>query len=149
MRHSECFKNIYSFYRGQIMLKKWSLILSILLCAVSISCNKSDSPISGNDNNLGIYGQVVGAHNKPIYEDFSTGSIKKTTPTTLINFSIPERSTVFLYILRYGTQDTLAVLINGDELNAGVYSVNFDENKLTNGVYTYPEKYASLKNILQ
>ncbi len=89
------------------MLKKCSLILSILLFAASISCNKSDNPISGNDNNLGIYGQVVGAHNKPIegvnihyipeliYEDISTGSIKKTTPSTKIEFSIPEKSTVY------------------------------------------------------
>ena len=135
------------------MFYKYLLPFLIISFFLFNSCKNSDNPINSENIEFAFYGKVVGEHGKPIEgvnihyipelisEDLSNGSLNKTTPSTTINFSIPERSTVYFYILRYGTQDTLAVVVDGEELNSGSYSLNIDANKFTNGVYTYIIKY--------
>ena len=48
---------------------------------------------------------------------------------------------VDLVILRYGSRDTIAWLLRNEKLKAGTYSVLFDGQNQTNGVYVYILKF--------
>ena len=48
------------------MTYKYLFPALIIVSFLFNSCNNSDNPVSENDNNLAIYGKVVGAHDKPI-----------------------------------------------------------------------------------
>jgi hypothetical protein len=57
-------------------------------------------------------------------------------PSTLINFSIPQASNVRLDVFNMLGQ-RVASLVNGEALNAGSHSVNFNAAALSTGVYIY------------
>ena len=57
------------------------------------------------------------------------------TPSTLIRFSLPENAHVVLRI--YSLTGALVKTLVDDQLNAGVYSVNFDAADMTAGTYLY------------
>ncbi len=61
---------------------------------------------------------------------------EKTCPSTQIQFTIPGRSKVTLFVFRWYTLDLVATLVN-DTLDAGVHTVTFDGASCTNGVYIY------------
>jgi len=78
--------------------------------------------ISGNTNNK--FDNSV----KPFLK------IEKTCPSTIINFTIPEKAKVTLKILRWYTRELIATLVD-DTLNSGTYAVNTSSVKMTNGLY--------------
>lgn len=56
-------------------------------------------------------------------------------PSTVIEFSIPERSNTKLTI--ENSYNTLMATLVDDELQAGRYSYNFDSSNLAEGIYFY------------
>ncbi|MGE5682366.1 MAG: T9SS type A sorting domain-containing protein [Bacillota bacterium] len=56
-------------------------------------------------------------------------------PSTVITFSVPEKSNVTLKVFDILGRE-VATLLNG-EMNTGKYEVKFDASKLTSGVYLY------------
>ena len=136
------------------MISKLLFPALLILILVINSCNKNNNPVSENDNILGIYGQVVGARGIPIdgvnihyipeliYYQESISAIKKTTPSTQIMYEVYHDSAiVYLYILRYFTEDTVAVMLDGVPMNKGTHTINFNNYKFTTGVYNYIIKY--------
>jgi hypothetical protein len=70
-------------------------------------------------------------------------------PSTIIRYSVPERSKVTLKIFDI-TGRELLTLLNG-EINAGNYEINFNASKLPSGVYFYTlrsNSFASTKKML-
>jgi hypothetical protein len=70
-------------------------------------------------------------------------------PSTIIRYSIPERSKVTLKIFDITGREVLT-LLNG-EVNAGNYKINFNASKLPSGVYFYilrSNTFASTKKML-
>lgn len=57
-------------------------------------------------------------------------------PTTTIRFGLPQASNVDLRIYNVLGQE-VAVIVNGETLNAGTYSFNFDASNLASGTYIY------------
>ncbi len=145
------------------MQQKYFIPLFLFTLFLFISCGSNDNPLTDNNNELAIRGRLIDENGEGIegvnihyipqvnYSANPGSAFNKTTPSTKIEFSIPSPAKVFVFVLRYNTQDTVAVIINGEELNAGVYSVGFNEEKLTNGVYTYIINFGSAtikKNML-
>ncbi len=119
------------------------VVLSFVI--LLLSCSDGTSPINYEDSNLAVTGMVVDENGRPI-EDAGihympqlvkeTKSLSKPNPSTKISFSIPsDSSIVSLYILRYGSRDTLAVLLENEILNGGSYSN--DTVQLPNGIFLY------------
>jgi len=70
-------------------------------------------------------------------------------PTTIIRFSLPEASYVIMKVFNLLGQE-VATLVS-ENLNAGIYSVNFDASNLTSGIYIYKisaGKYEASKKML-
>jgi len=57
-------------------------------------------------------------------------------PTTTIRFGLPQASNVDLRIYNILGQE-VAVLVNGEFLNAGSYNIKFDASNLSSGTYIY------------
>jgi hypothetical protein len=71
-------------------------------------------------------------------------------PSTMIRFSIPEESKVTLKVFNMLGQEVVA-LLNGQQMNAGSYAVNFDASSLANGMYLYridTERHSAVKKML-
>ena len=70
---------------------------------------------------------------------FDSESIRQTLlkklPTTTIQFELQEHSRVTLKLLRFGSRDTVLNILNNELFAAGVYEVDVDMSRLTNGVY--------------
>jgi hypothetical protein len=58
----------------------------------------------------------------------------KTCPSTLINYSIPQRTKVTIKLYRWYTLDSIATILD-DTVDAGTHAVTFDAATLTNGIY--------------
>jgi hypothetical protein len=56
-------------------------------------------------------------------------------PTTLIEYSMPTSSNVILKI--YNVLGKLITTLVNENQEAGIYKINFDASRLSNGVYFY------------
>jgi hypothetical protein len=59
----------------------------------------------------------------------------KTLPTTSIEFDLPFDTVVSMTLLRYGTRELLATIVDHQHLAAGRNEVQFDVSHYTNGLY--------------
>jgi hypothetical protein len=121
-----------------------------LLFAFTFGCSDGGPTIS-DEGGAAIIGKIVDSNGNPLEEvgvhyipklvDTSPASFSKITPTTIIRFSIPEATELTLYILRYGSRDTVAVLMQNQQVAAGTHASQFSGDSLTNGVYIYVIEY--------
>ncbi len=93
--------------------------------------------VDSNGNPL----EGVGVHYIPKLVDTAPSGFAKITPTTIISFSIPEPTELTVYILRFGSRDTVAVIMQNESVAAGTYTSDFSGETLTNGVYIYVIEY--------
>jgi hypothetical protein len=63
--------------------------------------------------------------------------LNKPLPTTVISFDLPADAVVTMRILRYGSRELIATLVDHQFLAAGTQEVDFDASRLTNGLYIY------------
>jgi hypothetical protein len=133
-----------------------SLILAF--CALTIigisGCKKDDNPVS-SDGTLGYFtGRVIdnngtavsGAKIHAIPNIIETGTFEKISSINDIiqfQFSLPQISMVNLILLRKGTSDTVAIIIQNSEMPAGVHRIFFDTDSLTAGIYTMKLEFRS------
>ena len=118
-------------------------------------CTSKDNPLISEEKEQVFYGTIideqgypienVNIHFIPILKEINSNLQKVSNPmsSTRIEFSIPQKTIVNLYVLRYGPRDTISYLIKNELLEAGSHSVNFDTYslKLTCGIYLYVLKY--------
>ncbi|NLT50432.1 MAG: hypothetical protein GXX85_05895 [Ignavibacteria bacterium] len=121
-------------------------VLLVITGFLASGCDKNEGPVLYEDSNSAISGLVVDEDGRPI-EDAGihympqlikeTKSLSKPNPSTAIMFTIPSGSgIVSLYILRYGSRDTVAILLKNQFLEGGTHINRFDCN-WTNGIYYY------------
>lgn len=106
------------------------------------SINDSLSSVKRNDLFSKVYNWFMGQTSVPFEEDISIKNFElyQNYPNpfnamTKISFYIPEKSKVALKIYNL-IGEYIGTLIN-DELERGHFTINFDANKLSSGVYFY------------
>jgi hypothetical protein len=121
-----------------------------LLIAFTLGCSDGGPTIS-NEGSAAIIGKIVDSNGNPLegvgvhYIPKLVGNaptgFAKITPSTIISFTIPEPTELTVYILRYGSRDTVAVIMQDESVAAGNHAVEFSGDSLTNGVYIYVIEY--------
>ena len=110
------------------------------------SCNKDNNLVEPGGSSFSLDGRVTDSLGNTIegcgvHYIFSLASsplakIDETCPSTVIGFTLPERSKVTIKVLRLYTRDLISTPFD-DTLDAGWHSVVYDGSDLTNGIYIY------------
>lgn len=133
-------------------MKNHFIISSVLLTLTIIyfySCSEKGNPVVPVVSQPALYGKVVDSLGNPIAgakvhyiprlvnTNLQSSAIYSPNVPNRIEFSLESQSRVTLFLLNYGTHDTIFYLINNKILNAGHYSIGFNSDTLTNGIYEY------------
>jgi hypothetical protein len=126
------------------MKKEYYISAIVILFIISIlGCTKETNPVSDQPSStfegLVVDGQGNIIEGAGIHYIFSMSSsplakVSKTCPSTLINYTISQRTKVTIKLYRWYTLDSIATILD-DTVNAGTHAVTYDVTKLTNGIY--------------
>ena len=147
MKATKNYKNLFE----KIMERKlFCTSILFLLIAFTLGCSDGGPTIS-DEGGAAIIGKIVdsngnplegvGVHYIPKLVDTAPSGFAKITPATIISYSIPEPTELTVYILRYGSRDTVAVIMQNQPVAAGNHTSEFSGESLTNGVYIYVLEY--------
>ncbi|MDP2302610.1 MAG: hypothetical protein Q8N03_09340 [Ignavibacteria bacterium] len=130
------------------------IVLILIGLSLHFGCKKNDNPVN-SEGTLGYFtgkvvdengNAVIGAKIHAIPNVLQTSTLEKITSINEIiefQFSLQQTSIVNLILLRRGTSDTVAVVIQNQEMPAGVHSIFFETTELTAGVYTMKLEYGN------
>ena len=129
-------------------MKNVPLFAALLVCTIiAAGCHRQDDTVTPSSFSPVFHGRVINSGGVPvegaeihyIYSMTSShlAKVQKPCPSTIINFSVTTPGPVSVYILRWYTRDTIAVLMRDTVLQSGTYGIPFNAASLTNGVYLY------------
>jgi hypothetical protein len=96
-----------------------------------------------NDGSYKYSSIVVLENLKPIKYELMQNYPNPFNPTTVINYGIPQSSKVILKVYNIAGQEVMK-LYEGEQ-EAGYYSINFNGNSLTSGIYIYSLEAGNVK----
>lgn len=99
--------------------------------------------IVDNDGSYKYSNTLVLENIRPMQYELKQNYPNPFNPTTVINYGIPQSSKVILKVYNIAGQEVMK-LYEGEQ-EAGYYSINFNGNSLTSGIYIYSLEAGNVK----